>query len=229
VESGIASAAMAASGGDAKAAASQDAMTSAAATDTAGMSPAGPVAPLPLPPATGDVPRSDASAAAASSAPMHDASEQVAIGLKQAAHNGVDQIQIHLKPEALGAIDVRLEVAADGRVHAAVTADRPETLALLHNDARGLEQALRDAGLRADGGSLSFNLRNEQGGFAQQQQQQRQFGQQAGEGHPSPQFARAAGDDDDSGNGSVTDIAGAATGLRSRSGSLRPGALDLRV
>jgi hypothetical protein len=48
-----------------------------------------------------------------------------------------------------------------------VSAERPETLNLLVNDSRGLEQALRDAGLRADAGSLSFNLR---GGEARQEQ-----------------------------------------------------------
>ena len=40
-----------------------------------------------------------------------------------------------------------------------VNADRPETLEALQRDARGLERALQDAGLRTDSNSLSFNLR----------------------------------------------------------------------
>jgi len=39
-----------------------------------------------------------------------------------------------------------------------VSADRPDTLQLLQRDARGLEQALQDAGLQMGQGSLSFNL-----------------------------------------------------------------------
>ena len=40
-------------------------------------------------------------------------------------------------------------------------ADRPETLDMLQRDARVLERALNDAGLRADSGGLSFNLRSD--------------------------------------------------------------------
>lgn len=42
-----------------------------------------------------------------------------------------------------------------------VTVERPETLELLQRDARGLERALQDAGLRTDSGSLNFNLRGD--------------------------------------------------------------------
>jgi len=47
----------------------------------------------------------------------------------------------------------------DGRVSAVVTADNKDTLDLLQRDQRALERALQDAGLKADSGSLSFNLR----------------------------------------------------------------------
>jgi flagellar hook-length control protein FliK len=40
-----------------------------------------------------------------------------------------------------------------------VTVDNRDTLELLKSDARGLERALRDAGLKADSGNLSFSLR----------------------------------------------------------------------
>ena len=56
---------------------------------------------------------------------------------------------------------MQLDVAPDGRVHAVIAADKPETLDLLQRDARALERALNDAGLRADSGSLSFNLRGQ--------------------------------------------------------------------
>ena len=39
--------------------------------------------------------------------------------------------------------------------------ERSETLDLLQRDARSLERALNDAGLKADSGSLEFNLRGD--------------------------------------------------------------------
>ena len=43
-----------------------------------------------------------------------------------------------------------------------VSIERPETFELLQRDARGLEKALQDAGLKTDSGSLSFNLKGEE-------------------------------------------------------------------
>ena len=94
---------------------------------------------------------------------------QVAVQIAQAVHQGIDQIKIQLHPAELGRVDVRLDVASDGRVAATVVVDRPETLEMLRNDSRSLERALQDAGLRSDAGNLSFNLREQhhgQGDFA---------------------------------------------------------------
>ena len=89
---------------------------------------------------------------------------QVAVQIAQAVHQGIDQIKIQLHPAELGRVDVRLDVASDGRVAATVVADRSETLEMLRNDSRGLERALQDAGLRSDAGNLSFNLREQHHG-----------------------------------------------------------------
>jgi flagellar hook-length control protein FliK len=94
--------------------------------------------------------------------------EQVAINLKQAAQAGTGRIEIQLKPASLGAIDVKLNLTHDGRITAVISADRSDTLHLLRQDSSGLEQALRNAGLQADSGSLSFNLRGDAQSFAQQ-------------------------------------------------------------
>jgi len=93
--------------------------------------------------------------------PVHilPAAEQVALSLRQAAQNNTDRIEIQLKPASLGAIAVKLDVTHDGHISAVITADRSDTLNLLKQDSQGLQQALRDAGLKADNGSLSFNLR----------------------------------------------------------------------
>jgi hypothetical protein len=96
--------------------------------------------------------------------------EQVAINLRQAAQTGTDRIEIQLKPASLGAIHVKLDVTHDGHVSAVISADRSDTLNALRQNSSGLEQALRDAGLQTNSGSLSFNLRGDAQSFAQNQQ-----------------------------------------------------------
>ena len=87
--------------------------------------------------------------------------DQVVVNIAKAATDGIDKINIKLKPATLGQIEVQLEIASDGRIHAVIAADKPETLDLLQRDARALVQALGDAGLQTDSGSLSFNLRGQ--------------------------------------------------------------------
>ncbi len=87
--------------------------------------------------------------------------EQVAVALHKAIRNGEDTLTLQLKPADLGKIEVKLEFAADGRVRATVMADNAVTLDMMQKDARGLERALQEAGLRTDAGSLSFNLREQ--------------------------------------------------------------------
>lgn len=91
------------------------------------------------------------------------AAEQVVVQLRRAVASGVDRLTVQLKPASLGRVDVQMEVGFDGRVQAVISADRPETLHLLQRDARSLTTALNDAGLQADSGSLSFNLRGQTG------------------------------------------------------------------
>ncbi len=91
----------------------------------------------------------------------HPATEQVAVHIAKASAEGVDKINVKLKPASLGHVDVQLDIAADGRVQVVVSADRADTLDLLQRDARGLERALTDAGLQMDQQSLSFNLRDQ--------------------------------------------------------------------
>jgi hypothetical protein len=96
------------------------------------------------------------------SAPTSPTFDQVAIHISKAVADGLDKISIQLKPESLGRIDVQLQVGHDGRVNAMIAAQRQDTLDLLQRDARSLERALQDAGLRADSGSLNFNLSGQQ-------------------------------------------------------------------
>ncbi len=87
--------------------------------------------------------------------------EQVAMQLRHAVAKGVDKITIQLSPASLGSIDVTLEVSSGSRVVVQVVVERADTLDLLRADARALERALQEAGLRTDSGSLNFNLRGD--------------------------------------------------------------------
>ncbi|RED52429.1 flagellar hook-length control protein FliK [Aestuariispira insulae] len=94
--------------------------------------------------------------------------DQVAVNIQRAAGSGQDQITLQLRPSELGRVEVKMEMGQDGRMTAIITADKPETLDLLRNDARTLVQSLNDAGLQTDANSLSFNLKS-QNGDAQQE------------------------------------------------------------
>lgn len=86
--------------------------------------------------------------------------EQVIVNIRTAENKS--NIKIQLEPEELGKLEIKMHVAADGKTGVSITAENKNTLDLLQRDSRGLERALADAGLRADSGSLSFNLRGGQ-------------------------------------------------------------------
>ncbi|MHA1108622.1 MAG: flagellar hook-length control protein FliK [Alphaproteobacteria bacterium] len=94
---------------------------------------------------------------------LQPASQQVAIQISRAVQDGNNRFTIELKPVTMGRVTIKLEVGHDNRVIAVLSAERPDTLELLQRDSRVLEQALRDAGLDTDSGSLSFSLEGENG------------------------------------------------------------------
>jgi flagellar hook-length control protein FliK len=159
--------------------------TNAAATSAAAVPPPAPVT-------SAASPATAAAAIAAPNLPIlpQAVSEQVAVTLHQAVKAGDDHIQIQLQPADLGAVDVKLNINHDGRVTMVVSADRSDTLNLLKQDSSSLTQALRDAGLQADSGSLSFNLR---GGYQFNQQQQPSYGASVSTHAYASRFADEAG------------------------------------
>ena len=91
------------------------------------------------------------------------AHEQVAIAVRKANQDGVEQISVRLKPEHLGTIDVKMSIASDGTVQTVLSADKPETVHWLRQDAAQLERSLQDAGLKTESGSMQFQLRQDTG------------------------------------------------------------------
>ena len=84
--------------------------------------------------------------------------DALAVHIARKFEAGTNQFEIRLHPAELGHLDISLSVADDGRVHAILRAERPETLDLLQRDARVLEQQLRHAGLEVGSNALSFSL-----------------------------------------------------------------------
>jgi len=79
-----------------------------------------------------------------------------------AALQGRRVLEVHLSPEDLGTVEIRLEVTKDSKAKAELRAEKPETLALLMQDAPSLRNALDQAGMTTSADSLQFSLRQDQ-------------------------------------------------------------------
>ncbi|MFN3227871.1 MAG: flagellar hook-length control protein FliK [Hyphomicrobiales bacterium] len=94
----------------------------------------------------------------------------LAVEITRQAMNGKTQFDIRLDPPELGRLNVRLEMDASGQTRAHMVVERAETLEMLTTDARNLERALQQAGLKTEPGSVSFELAQDAAdGFAQDQ------------------------------------------------------------
>jgi flagellar hook-length control protein FliK len=102
----------------------------------------------------------------------------IEIGLKSLS--GINRFEIRLDPAELGRIDVRLDIDESGEVKAHLVVDRVETLALLQRDAKTLERAFEQAGLKPSEGGVDLSLRDPSGDGRQQgQARDERSGQQA--------------------------------------------------
>ncbi|HEY5794302.1 MAG TPA: flagellar hook-length control protein FliK [Bosea sp. (in: a-proteobacteria)] len=113
-------------------------------------------------------------------APGHQVSEgqptplhvlPIEIGLRALA--GARQFDIRLDPGELGRVDVNLSISDTGEVSAKMVVDRVETLHLLQRDARTLERAFEQAGLKPSDAGVDITLRDpsDQSGFRQNRPQ----------------------------------------------------------
>ncbi len=86
---------------------------------------------------------------------------ELAVEIATRAGKGERRFDIRLDPPELGRIDVRLEIDNKGNTTTKLIVERSETLDMLKQDARGLEKALQNAGLKLDAGGLEFSLRQD--------------------------------------------------------------------
>ncbi len=87
--------------------------------------------------------------------------EQVHVAIEKAAKDGNDRILIQLEPLDLGRVEVSMHTNREGVTQVHFTIDKPETFDSLSRDARYLERSLQEAGIKADTGSMQFNLRQQ--------------------------------------------------------------------
>jgi flagellar hook-length control protein FliK len=102
-------------------------------------------------------PQLNVALAAGAAVPLSGLAVQIAV----TAQSGKSRFEIRLDPADLGRIDVRLDVDRQGRVTSHLTVEKPETLAMLRQDAPQLQRALQDAGLKTGDGGLQFSLRDQ--------------------------------------------------------------------
>ena len=88
----------------------------------------------------------------------------LAVEIAAKSQSGAKQFDIRLDPPELGRVEVRLSIDATGKASAHLSADQPQTLALLQKDAPILTRALREAGLDVSQDGLNFSLRHQSGG-----------------------------------------------------------------
>lgn len=133
------------------------------------------------------------------------------IGLRALA--GSKRFDIRLDPAELGRIDVKLEISDKGEVSAKLVVDRVETLHLLQRDARTLERAFEQAGLKPSDAGVDITLRDpgDQPGFRQNRQDEQ-----------SPRHARTTPETD------IDDVAIAAQPVPVRR-LVRLGGVDLSI
>jgi flagellar hook-length control protein FliK len=75
---------------------------------------------------------------------------------------GIDKIDIQLRPENLGRIEVKMQIGREGRLHAHIVASRPEVMEALQRDVSSLEKAFKDAGFDTNKDSFTFSSKEQE-------------------------------------------------------------------
>lgn len=84
--------------------------------------------------------------------------EQITVAINKNVVKGLNNFSIRLHPAELGQVDIKLEFAADGKMHAAMMVENEKTLTMLQRDQATLEKALQDAGINLSNKNMNFSL-----------------------------------------------------------------------
>ncbi|MBR4106059.1 MAG: flagellar hook-length control protein FliK [Alphaproteobacteria bacterium] len=87
--------------------------------------------------------------------------EQIKVNITKSAIKGVDTINIELKPEELGKVQVRMYISKDGKLHADIIASRQETSDLLQREVESLSKSFQDAGYDTNKQNFNFSSQEE--------------------------------------------------------------------
>ena len=83
---------------------------------------------------------------------------QLAAAIERAIGGDVQRLTIQLSPQALGSIEIALELDPERRLAVVILAERPETLELLRNEARELQRLLAQQGIELADAGLELGL-----------------------------------------------------------------------
>ena len=115
-----------------------------------------PASPVALPAAS---PNASSASPAAATPTVPAPAQQALPALVALGHGpGTQQVTVQLAPDELGRLQVRIERSRDGPARVTLTAERAETLDLVMRDAGQLHRALDQAGVPAEGRTLTFHL-----------------------------------------------------------------------
>ncbi|AIK96868.1 flagellar hook-length control protein FliK [Candidatus Odyssella acanthamoebae] len=93
---------------------------------------------------------------------------QIKDQLRQSLRKGETHLNIQLKPNELGKVEIKLDISREGVVSALFKAENRETLEVLNRHSQDFQNLFKDAGLQADSQGMNFSM-------SQQQQQHETF------------------------------------------------------
>lgn len=88
--------------------------------------------------------------------------EQVALSIKNNAPKGKTEINLQLRPDSLGRLNIKIDINKEGQTFVVVTAERAETRDLLQQDSRQLMGLLEQSDLDINEGNMSYTLFQDQ-------------------------------------------------------------------
>jgi len=119
-----------------------------------------PVLPTPPQPAPPSAAPTEAAAASAASPRAASPTAQIAPAVMQMGHapDGAQRLTVRLEPPELGHVQVRIDRPSEAPARVEITVEKAETLTLLLRDQPQLQRALDQAGVPAEGRSITFHV-----------------------------------------------------------------------